>query len=135
MSFNYKNEEPLLKDFSFEINENQIVSFVGKSGSGKSTLAKLLIRFLETPKNTIYVNDIDINDINLKSLREKVCYINDKRFFIPRTIRENLALGKVFSDDEIVDACKAACIHDFINGLNKGYDFPVMEDSSNFSLG
>ncbi|WP_179864148.1 ATP-binding cassette domain-containing protein [Bacillus wiedmannii] len=80
MSFNYKNEEPLLKDFSFEINENQIVSFVGKSGSGKSTLAKLLIRFLEIPKNTIYVNDIDINDINLKSLREKVYYINDKRF-------------------------------------------------------
>ncbi|MED4441695.1 peptidase domain-containing ABC transporter [Bacillus cereus] len=135
LSFNYKNEEPLLKDFSFEINENQIVSFVGKSGSGKSTLAKLLIRFLETSKNTIYVNDIDINDINLKSLREKVCYINDKRFFIPGTIRENLTLGKAFSDDEIVNACKAACIHDFINGLHKGYDFPVMEDSSNFSLG
>ncbi|WP_198049037.1 ATP-binding cassette domain-containing protein [Bacillus cereus] len=96
MSFNYKNEEPLLKDFSFEINENQIVSFVGKSGSGKSTLAKLLIRFLETSKNTIYVNDIDINDINLKSLREKVCYINDKRFFIPGTIRENLTLGIAF---------------------------------------
>ncbi|PDZ08483.1 hypothetical protein CON70_27500 [Bacillus pseudomycoides] len=135
LNFNYKNEEPLLRDFSFEVKQNQIVSFVGKSGSGKSTLAKLLIRFLETSNDTIHINDIDINDINLKSLREKICYINDKRFFIPGTIKENLTLGKVFSDEEIMNACKIACIHEFINGLHKGYDFKIMEDSSNFSLG
>ncbi len=135
LNFNYKNEQPILTDFSMDIKENETICFIGESGSGKSTLAKLLIKFLETEDTPIYINDIKINDINVKSLREKICYINDKRFFITGTIKDNLTLGKTFTNDEIIKACKMACIHDFINNLDKGYDHNLLENSSNFSLG
>ncbi|MDA7027083.1 peptidase domain-containing ABC transporter [Bacillus sp. CLL-7-23] len=134
LSFSYKNR-PIFDGISFEIGKNETVSFIGESGCGKSTLAKLLIKFLETKKGEIYINNINIKDINIKSLREKICYINDKHFFIPGTVRENLTLGGSFSDDEIIKACEVACIHDYINKLNKEYNHILLEGTSNFSLG
>ena len=115
LDFKYDNEL-ILKDINLNINKGEIVGIVGESGCGKSTLLKLLLRFYES--KGIKYNDIDINEINTNSLYENVTMASQTTYLFDDTISYNLKIAKEdASDEEIIEACKKASIHDFIMSL------------------
>ena len=133
LDFKYDNEL-ILKDINLNINKGEIVGIVGESGCGKSTLLKLLLRFYES--KGIKYNDIDINEINTNSLYENVTMASQTTYLFDDTISYNLKIAKEdASDEEIIEACKKASIHDFIMSLPDGYNTKVGPTLNNLSAG
>ncbi len=133
LDFKYDNEL-ILKDINLNINKGEIVGIVGESGCGKSTLLKLLLRFYES--KGIKYNDIDINEINTNSLYENVTMASQNTYLFDDTILYNLKIAKEdASDEEIIEACKKASIHDFIMSLPDGYNTKVGPTLNNLSAG
>lgn len=136
VSFSYEKDEPILKDVSFKIKANETVSFVGKSGSGKSTIFNLLCKLYEPDKGEITIDGVNINDLDKDSIRGNISIINQSPYIFNMSIRENLSLVKVgLTEEEMVEACKSACLHDFIMTLPKGYDTVVGEGGVSLSGG
>lgn len=136
VSFSYEKDEPILKDVSFQIKANETVSFVGKSGSGKSTIFNLLCKLYEPDKGKITIDGININDLDKDSIRGNISIINQSPYIFNMSIRENLSLVKVgLTEEEMIEACKTACLHDFIMTLPKGYDTVVGEGGVSLSGG
>jgi ATP-binding cassette subfamily B protein len=112
------------------------VALVGESGSGKSTLVKLLMRFFDWEKGEIYFGDYNIKDINLETIRDKIAYISQDVFLFSGTIRQNLCLGNENVPlEDIIQACKLSCAHEFIEKLPKRYDTILEENGANLSGG
>ncbi|MBQ6783807.1 MAG: ABC transporter ATP-binding protein [Acholeplasmatales bacterium] len=133
LDFKYDNEL-ILKDINLNINKGEIVGIVGESGCGKSTLLKLLLRFYES--KGIKYNDIDINEINTNSLYENVTMASQTTYLFDDTILYNLKIAKEdASEEEIIEACKKASIHDFIMSLPDGYNTKVGPTLNNLSAG
>lgn len=135
LNFEYHNGEIVLENISLSVCRGETVAFVGESGAGKSTLAKLLIKLWNVDDEMIFINGKNLNDINLNSLRQRIFYVNEKKFFIKGTILDNLCLGNQFEQSEIDKACKNACIHEFIDKLPGKYNYPLLENAKNLSLG
>jgi ABC-type multidrug transport system fused ATPase/permease subunit len=136
VSFSYNNVSPALKNVSFEVNPGQLVALLGQSGSGKSTIANLLARFYDVTGGKILVDGVDIRDATLTSLRKNVVTAQQDVFLFSATIRENIAYGAVgASMDSIVEAAKAAYLHNFIQALPEGYDTWVGERGDTLSGG
>lgn len=136
VTFTYDGEEEILSDFSVEIPEKQVVGIVGRSGSGKSTLLKLLMRFWETQKGTVRISGRDVNDINTTNLRDMESFVTQDTHLFHDSIRSNLRIAKLdATDEEIMEACKKASVHDFIMQLPQGYDTPVGELGDTLSGG
>lgn len=136
VSFSYEKDEPILKDINFKINANETVSFVGKSGSGKSTIFNLLCKLYEPNKGEITIDGININELDKDSIRGNISIINQSPYIFNMSIRENLSLVKEeLTEDEMIEACKMACLHDFIMTLPKGYDTIVGEGGVSLSGG
>ncbi|MCR5099932.1 MAG: ABC transporter ATP-binding protein/permease [Butyrivibrio sp.] len=135
VSFSYTDEK-ILDDFSIEINKNKIIGILGKSGCGKSTLLKLLMRFWEVDSGAITISNVDVKDINTTNLRNMESYMNQDTQLFKDTIKENIRLAKLdATDEEIVEACKKASIHDFIMTLPDGYNTQVGELGDTLSGG
>jgi len=118
ISFNYPSREnfSVLKNISFNATAGQTVALVGSSGSGKSTIANLLLRFYTPDKGEILLDGIDINTLDLTSLRQQIAYVPQEVILFAGTIAENIAYGKVgASQEEIESAAKKANAFDFIN--------------------
>lgn len=136
VDFRYGTRQLILKDINMTIKKGERIALVGESGSGKTTLAKLLLNFYQCEKGEIIINDYNLLDINVESLRDKIAYISQETFLFNGTILENLMLGNPYlTYEEIIDACKKAQIHDFINSLPLRYNTLVEENGSNFSGG
>ncbi|KZM53255.1 pallidocin leader peptidase/ABC transporter [Aeribacillus pallidus] len=135
LTFKYNDNNLIFNNVSLSIHRGETIAFVGQSGSGKSTLAKLLVKFLDVEDNSIFINGKDLNEIDVNSLRKRIFYISDKKFFVKGTILDNLCLGGDFKQSDIDEACKIACIYDFINELPGKYNFHLQENASNISLG
>lgn len=135
ITFSYGNET-ILSDISADIPKDKIVGITGRSGSGKSTLLKLFMRFWNVQKGTIKISNVDINNINTKSLRENESFVTQETHLFHDSIKNNLRIAKLeATDDEIVIACKKASVHDFIMSLPKGYDTQVGELGDTLSGG
>ena len=135
LSFAYENEE-VLKDISVDLGKNEIVGILGKSGSGKSTLLRLLMRFWKVKKGEILLSGRCIEEVNTKDLRRMQSFMSQETEFFKDSIRNNIRIAKLdASDDEIIEACKKASIHDFIMSLPEGYDSKVGELGDSFSGG
>ena len=133
LTFKY-DDKPILKNISLNVNKGEIVGIVGESGCGKSTLLKLLLRFYES--EGIKYNGIDIDNINSESLYKNVTMISQNVYLFDDTIKYNLLVANPnATDEEIVDACKKASIHDFIMSLPNGYDTIVGAKADNLSAG
>lgn len=136
LDFRYGARSLVLKNINLKIEQGEKIALVGESGSGKTTLAKLIMNFYKCEKGEIILNGYNINDINIESLRDKIAYISQETFLFSGTIIENLSLGNQnITYEQIIEACKKAHIHDFINRLPLRYNTLIEENGSNFSGG
>ena len=134
--FAYEKEEWILKDVSFVIEPKQTVAFVGATGAGKTTILSLIVRNYEIQKGQILIDDIDIADIEVKSLRRAVGQMLQDVFLFTGTIRTNINLhDENFTTEEINEVCKYVNADKFIEKLDKGLDEEVIERGENFSQG
>nr|WP_300003185.1 ABC transporter ATP-binding protein [Tissierella sp.] len=129
VSFSYNNgKENVLSNININIPKGKTVALVGPSGAGKTTLCHLIPRFYEINEGAIKVDDIDIRDIKLKSLRKSIGIVQQDVFLFTGTIKENILYGNPNADDEeIVQAAKNASIDSFIMGLPNGYETYIGE--------
>lgn len=136
LDFRYGTRSLILKNINLNIKSGERIALVGESGSGKTTLAKLLMNFYQCEKGELIISGYNIKDINVESLRDKIAYISQETFLFNGTIIENLSLGNPYlTYEEIIEACKKAQIHDFINSLPLRYNTLVEENGANFSGG
>ncbi len=134
LNFSYNKEHQVINNLNLEVNKGEIVGLIGKSGCGKSTLLKLLLRFWKT-NNSIYLNDIEINDINTLSLKENIVLVSQSTYLFNKSIKENLLIAKPnATDEELVKACEYASIYEVINKLENKFD-TVISAKHNFSQG
>lgn len=128
VTFSYEPGKPILKDLNFRVEPGEMIGLAGHSGAGKSTLINLICRFYDIQKGDILVDDRDIRDVSLKSLRAQIGVVLQDPFLFNGSVAENIAYGKPGATlDEIVAAAKAANAHDFILDFPEGYDTPVGE--------
>ncbi len=134
--FGYEQDAMVLKDVSFKIRPNETVSFVGKSGSGKSTIFNLIAALYKPTKGQILFDGIPLQDLDRESIRGNLSVISQNPYIFNMSIRENLQIIKEdVTEEEMVEACKMACLHDFILTLKDGYDTIVGEGGVTLSGG
>jgi len=134
--FGYERDKPVLVDVSFDIKPGERVAIVGPTGSGKSTLIKLIPRFYDPQEGRILIDGVDIRNVKIKSLRRHVGIVHQDIMLFAGTIKDNIAYGKPnASMSEVIEAAKAAGIHDFIVSLPKGYETNVAERGVTLSGG
>lgn len=120
--FSYSGRTDTLKDISFEAKPGQVIGIVGPTGAGKSTLVSLLPRFYDTKQGSILFDGTDIRSITLQSLRQQISIVLQEPLLFSGTIAENIRYGRLdASDDEVMEAAKAANAHDFILRLPQQY--------------
>lgn len=129
VSFKYNNNnENVLNNISFTINPGQKVALVGPSGGGKTTLCNLIPRFYDVEDGEILVEGIDVRKIKLQSLRSNIGMVQQDVYLFSGTVRENILYGKPdATEQEVIDASKAAGAYDFIMNLENGFDTYVGE--------
>lgn len=136
VSFSYGNGIDVLSNINLEIEKGKTVAFVGTSGAGKTTLCHLLPRFYDVTSGEILIDGIPIQKMRLKSLRQKIGLVQQDVFLFAGTIRENIAYGKIdATDDEIMEAAKAAELHEDILKMPDGYNTIVGERGIKLSGG
>ncbi len=135
VTFAYENEI-ILDDFCVKIPKNQIIGIVGRSGSGKSTLLKLFMRFWEVQQGCVKISERCVNEINTANLRDLESYVTQETHLFHDSIYNNLRIAKLdAAEEEIINACKKASVHDFIMSLPDGYNTPVGELGDTLSGG
>ncbi len=128
VNFEYIANRPVLKNISLEVNKGETVAFVGNSGGGKSTIVSLIPRFYDVKSGAIKINDVNICDYTLKSLRENIAVVFQDNFLFSGTIKDNILLGKQnASDDEIKKAIEMAYLDEFIASLKDGWNTQIGE--------
>jgi ABC-type multidrug transport system fused ATPase/permease subunit len=136
VTFGYVKDRPVLINVTFAVQPGEKIAILGATGSGKSSLIYLIPRFYDIQAGSIRIDGTDIRQFKLDSLRRQIGVVLQDVFLFSGTIRENIAFGKPdASMDEIVQAAKAARIHDFIESLPCGYDTPVGERGVTLSGG
>lgn len=137
IDFRYGTRALTLQDVTMSIRQGEKIALVGESGSGKTTLIKLLMQFYQHEKGEILINGYNIRDIHLDSLRERIAYIPQDTFFFSGTIQENLMLGveDTIDFEQIIEACKLAQAHEFINSFPLRYQTLLEENATNISGG
>ena len=136
VSFSYNSMGPALNNVSFKAEPGQTVALVGGSGSGKSTITNLLSRFYDVTGGRVTVDGTDIRDVTLDSLRKNVSIAQQDVFLFSATVRDNIAYGVPDADmPRIIEAAKAAQVHDFIMSLSDGYNTWVGERGTTLSGG
>lgn len=131
-----EKKNTVFKNLNFTVAKNEKLAVAGESGSGKTTIVNLLLRFYEPTNGSIYINGTDIKDLTLKSLRSLITVVSQETYLFNGTIKENLLHANEDADEEkLIDACKAANIHSFIQSLPEGYNTKVGERGLNFSGG
>ena len=134
--FAYEKDNWILKDVSFVVYPRQTVAFVGATGAGKTTILSLITRNYEIQKGQILIDDIDINEIKIESLRKAIGQMLQDVFLFSGSIRDNIALhDEDISNEEIIEACKYVNTDTFIEKLPKKYDEELVERGENLSAG
>lgn len=136
ISFNYPDGTRAIENLSLNIKGKTSVALVGLSGGGKSTVLNLIPRFYNLQNGTIKIDDQNINEVQLKSLRENIALVSQDIMLFDDTVRANISYGNLSaSDNEVIDAAKKAAAHDFIINLKNGYDTIIGEAGVKLSGG
>ena len=135
VSFFYEKNKIILDKISFKTKKSKM-HIIGTSGSGKSTIFNLISRFIDPKKGNIFINDVNIKDVSLFSLRQNISLVSQETMIYNDTFHNNISLGKLnATKPEIIKAAKLANIHDFIISQENGYDTVISEAGSNLSGG
>ena len=141
-NFEFKNvnfsygDNKVLNNLSFKIKANSTVAFVGKSGAGKSTIFNLIDKMYDVDGGEILIDGVNINELDKDSIRKNITVINQSPYIFNLSIKDNLKLVKEnLTDEEMTNACKMACLDDFINTLPDKYDTVVGEGGITLSGG
>lgn len=136
VQFGYKEGVTLIEDMNIHVNPGESIAIVGPTGAGKTTLINLLMRFYEVNNGEITIDGINIKDFKRGDLRNMFGMVLQDTWLFNGTIKENIAYGKEgVTDEEIINAAKAAHAHNFIKTLPNGYDTVLNEEASNISQG
>ena len=122
VSFAYDGEHYVLNDINFTAKEGSITALVGPSGAGKSTVGQLLSRFWDVQEGNISIGGVDIRQLSTEKLMQMVSFVFQDSFMFAQTMYENIRMGMNKTKEEVIEAAKAAQIHNFIMSLPKGYD-------------
>ena len=134
--FGYDENRTIIKDFTAHVKPGQKVALVGPTGAGKSTMIKLLMRFYDVNSGAILVDGHNIKDFNRSELRELFGMVLQDTWLFSGSIKENIRYGRLdATDEEVIEASKAAHVHHFIKTLPDGYNMLLNEESSNISQG
>ena len=136
VSFGYKKDVDVLHDLTLEAKPGQVIAFVGPSGAGKSTIANLIPRFYDVTAGSIKIDGIDIRDVTIRSLREQIGVVPQETMLFSGTVKDNIRYGRLdATDEEIIEAAKAANAHNFIMHLADGYETKIGERGITLSGG
>jgi len=130
------DEEPVLKNISFELIKGKTVALVGESGSGKSTISDLIPRFHDVTKGEILIDGINVKALNKKDLRKLISVVTQESILFNDSIRNNISFGKTDATEaEIMNAAKVANAHEFISTLENGYETNIGDRGNKLSGG
>ena len=135
LKYTYNNKNIILKNINLFIKDKDRVLLLGSSGSGKSTILKLLYKYLEADRKTIYINNYDINDYSLSDIRKNITYISQNEQLFNDTIRNNILLNRDISEIDYLNICKILHIDDIVKDNVLGYDYLIEENGINISGG
>lgn len=136
VQFGYNPDKVIIKDFSCDVEPGQMVAIVGPTGAGKTTMVKLLMRFYDVNSGAVCVDGHNIKDFNRSELREGFGMVLQDTWLFKGTIMENIRYGRLdATDEEVIEAAKAAHAHRFIQTLPGGYQMELNEEASNVSQG
>lgn len=128
VDFSYNKNNKILKKLSFKIKANETVAFVGKSGGGKSTIFSLITKLYDVNSGEILIDGVNINDLDKSSIRNNISIITQNPYIFNFSIKDNLKIVKPnLTKKEMIEVCKAACLHDFVMTLPEKYDTIVGE--------
>lgn len=134
--FGYSEDKIIINDFNCKVEPGQTVAIVGPTGAGKTTMIKLLMRFYDVNQGAILVDGHDLREFNRYNLRENFGMVLQDTWLFKGTIMENIRYGRIdATDEEVIEAAKAAHAHHFIKTLPDGYNMEINEDASNVSQG
>ena len=136
VKFGYNPDKIIIKDFSAKVKEGQKIAIVGPTGAGKTTMVKLLMRFYDVTDGEILVDGHNIKDFERGELRKMFGMVLQDTWLFGGTVKDNIKYGKEdATDDEVIQAAKAAHVHHYIKTLPNGYNSIINEESSNISAG
>jgi ATP-binding cassette subfamily B protein len=136
VTFGYDPERPVLEDVKLELTAGRVVALIGHTGAGKTTLASLVPRFYDVQRGRVTIDDVDVRDLQLTSLRRAIGVIAQDPFLFSATVRENIAFGNAGATDEEVErAARLAQAHEFVEALPEGYDTVIGERGITLSGG
>ena len=134
-TYSYNNRDNVLNRLNIKIKHRDRVLLLGPSGSGKSTILKLLYRYYEINRESIFINNIDINDYTLKDIRDNISYISQNEVLYTDTIKNNIILDREINDIEYLNICKLTYVNDVIKNSNEGHNLLLEENGINLSGG
>jgi ATP-binding cassette, subfamily B, bacterial MsbA len=136
VNFSYGADRPVIRDMSLTFAAGKTTALVGPSGGGKSTILNLILRLYDPESGAVRIDGLDIRTATFASLRDKISFVGQDTFLFSATVAENIRFGSpTASEAEVIDACKAANAHEFIEGLAKGYATQVGENGAFLSGG
>ena len=136
VGFGYRPDQPVLQDVTFQVEPGQRAALVGPSGAGKSTIIKLLHRFFDVDRGAVKIDGVDLRHLDLPGYLARVALVPQETYLFGGTVRENILYGKLeATEEELVEAARAAHAHEFIVNLPQGYDTPVGEKGMKLSGG
>jgi subfamily B ATP-binding cassette protein MsbA len=136
VSFKYEKSDLILKNIKLQIKKGEVLAIVGPSGAGKSSLVDLIPRFYDVTEGSILIDDIDIRNITMKSLRSFIGVVTQETILFNDSVRNNIAYGlQGVPPDKIIEAAKAANAHNFIEGLKDGYETVIGDRGTKLSGG
>ena len=136
VKFAYNEDKIIINDFSADIKPGQKIAIVGPTGAGKTTIVKLLMRFYELNEGKILIDGHDIKEFTRKNLREQFGMVLQDTWLFSGSIMENIRYGRLdATDEEVIEAAKAAHAHRFIQTLPEGYNMLINEEANNISQG
>jgi ATP-binding cassette subfamily B protein len=136
LTFSYEPGIPVLKDIDLTIEPNTTIALVGPTGAGKTTMINLLYRFYDPQQGRVTVDDSDLRDVKLDSLRSQLAIVLQDTFLFSGTVMDNIRYGRIeASDEEVLEVSKAVGAHQFIKRLPEGYETDVRERGGRLSVG
>ena len=135
LTFSYDNQNIILNNITLDIKERSKVLLLGPSGSGKSTILKILYRYYNPKKNSVFIDNKDLLNYGLEEIRENITYVSQNEVLYTETIKNNIILDRKVTKESFEDVCNMTYVTNIVKGKDIAYDMPILENGCNLSGG